>query len=301
MITKIDFHENMYNWININTDDIGDLSKSYKEYEIDDEIIAYSLDRNERPHLEYDQLNDTFVLIFNVPNQEKIDDHYETIPMTFIIKNTKLITITNNKNEYIVDKMKQHLELNTDISIFQFLFSSLFIISDAFFPLVEEMNSDRKTINDKLKEKTTKKNLLSLSDLETGIVYFVSATRQNVVLLEQVKTHMIYRVLNDSEKEQFEDALIEARQLVEMTKLASQILQQLSGTYNNVLNNNLNDTMKVLTALSILLTIPTIISGFFGMNMPLPLENEPFGWIVTIVLAFVLWLLLSFILHKLMK
>ncbi|HCX6194971.1 TPA: magnesium transporter CorA family protein, partial [Listeria monocytogenes] len=69
------------------------------------------------------------------------------------------------------------------------------------------------------------KNLLSLSDLETGIVYFVSASKQNAALLEQMKAHLIYRELNEVEKEQFEDALIEARQLVEMTGLSSQILQ----------------------------------------------------------------------------
>lgn len=143
--------------------------------------------------------------------------------------------------------------------------------------MVEEINRDRKLINDKLKLKITKQNLLSLSNLETGVVYFVSASRQNTILLEQVKTHMIYRALDESEKEQFEDALIEAKQLIEMTQVSSQILQQLSGTYNNVLNNNLNDTMKILTALSILLTVPTIITGFFGMNMPLPLENNPIG------------------------
>lgn len=221
--------------------------------------------------------------------------------MTFLIKDLQLITITNSKNQYVIDKMKTYLDRNPNITIFKFLFSSLFIITDSYFPFVEEMNRDRKTINDKLKEKTTKQNLLSLSDLETGIVYFVSASRQNVVLLEQVKTHIIYRALDDGEKEQFEDTLIEAKQLVEMTKLSSQILQQLSGTYNNVLNNNLNDTMKTLTVLSILLTIPTIISGFFVMNMPLPLENNAFGWIITLIISIILWFILSLVLRRLMK
>ncbi|HBJ8723686.1 TPA: magnesium transporter CorA family protein, partial [Listeria monocytogenes] len=193
------------------------------------------------------------------------------------------------------------LKESDDVTIFQFLFSSSYFIMDAFFPYVEEMDTDRRTINDKLKIKTTKKNLLSLSDLETGIVYFVSASKQNAVLLEQMKAHLIYRELNEVEKEQFEDALIEARQLVEMTGLSSQILQQLSGTYNNILNNNLNDTMKILTALSILLTVPTIITGFFGMNMPLPLEHNTFGWIVTIFISVILWFGLSFILRKLMR
>lgn len=143
--------------------------------------------------------------------------------------------------------------------------------------------------------------MLSLSDLETGIVYFLSASKQNAALLEQMKTHLIYREMNEVEKEQFEDALIEARQLVEMTELSSQILQQLSGTYNNILNNNLNDTMKILTALSILLTVPTIITGFFGMNMPLPLEHNAFGWMVAIFISVLLWFGLSFVLRKLMK
>ncbi|HCJ4363037.1 TPA: magnesium transporter CorA family protein, partial [Listeria innocua] len=289
------FGNELYNWININTDKADNLEDIYATYDIDEEVIAYSLDRNERAHFEYDQKSDTFVVVFNVPDQRKIDNHYETIPMVYIIKDKQLLTITNKNNQYIVKKMNKYLKENEDVTILQFLFSSLYLVMDSFFPYVEEMDIDRKTINDKLKIKTTKKNLLSLSDLETGIVYFLSASKQNAALLEQMKTHVIFRKLNEVEKEQFEDALIEARQLVEMTELSSQILQQLSGTYNNILNNNLNDTMKILTALSILLTVPTIITGFFGMNMPLPLEHNAFGWIVAIFISVLLWFGLSFI------
>ncbi|HBM3471254.1 TPA: magnesium transporter CorA family protein [Listeria innocua] len=295
------FGNELYNWININTDKANNLEDIYATYDIDEEVIAYSLDRNERAHFEYDQKSDTFVVVFNVPDQRKIDNHYETIPMVYIIKDKQLLTITNKNNQYIVKKMNKYLKENEDVTILQFLFSSLYLVMDSFFPYVEEMDIDRKTINDKLKIKTTKKNLLSLSDLETGIVYFLSASKQNAALLEQMKTHVIFRKLNEVEKEQFEDALIEARQLVEMTELSSQILQQLSGTYNNILNNNLNDTMKILTALSILLTVPTIITGFFGMNMPLPLEHNAFGWIVAIFISVLLWFGLSFILRKLMR
>lgn len=97
----------------------------------------------------------------------------------------------------------------------------------------------------------------------------MTATKQNAVLLEQVKAQAIFSSFTDKEKEELDDALIEARQAVEMTRLSSEILDQLSGTYNNLLNNNLNDTMKILTIWSLLLTIPTIVTGFFGMNVPL--------------------------------
>jgi Mg2+ and Co2+ transporter CorA len=301
MVTKIPFNNNQYSWVNINTDDKEELSDLYTEYGIDDEIIEYSLDKNERAHLDYEARTNTFVLIFNIPNRQKIDNHYETLPMTFIIKENRLITVTNRKTQYVFFEMKKYIEAYPDVTMFKFLFSSLFIITDFFFPYVEEMNADRKKVNDKLKEKTSKQNLLLLSDLETGIVYFVSASKQNVVLLEQVKTHLIYKGLSDIEKEELDDALIEARQLVEMTQLSSQILQQLSGTYTNILNNNLNEGMRILTVLSVLLTIPTIITGFFGMNMPLPLENNTFGWIITIIISVFLWFALSFALRKIMK
>ncbi|GGC81374.1 magnesium transporter CorA family protein [Enterococcus wangshanyuanii] len=301
MITKTALSQKGDYWMNITTDEKETLTKFYQEYKIDEEIVAYSLDKNERAHLDYDKNTNTFVLIFNVPKLEKIDDHYETVPMTFIVKDTNLITVTNKTNHYVFYEMKKYLEKDLNTTIFSFLFGSLFTLVDLFFPYVEEMNSDRKLINNKLKDKTTKQNLLLLSDLETGIVYFVSASKQNVMLLEQVKAHYIYRLLNEEEKEELEDVLIEAKQLVEMTQLSSQILQQLSGTYNNVLNNNLNDTMKILTVLSILLTIPTIITGFFGMNMPLPLEHNVFGWLITILISVALWFGLSLILRRLMK
>jgi Mg2+ and Co2+ transporter CorA len=159
---------------------------------------------------------------------------------------------------------------------------------------VEEVDSQRIQLNKKLREKTTNKNLLALSDLEIGLVYLVTATKQNAVLLEQVKAQAIFSSFTDKEKEELDDALIEARQAVEMTRLSSEILDQLSGTYNNLLNNNLNDTMKILTIWSLLLTIPTIVTGFFGMNMPLPFTHSEASWIVTVVISVALsiWLIL---------
>ncbi|MBC1763586.1 magnesium transporter CorA family protein, partial [Listeria welshimeri] len=154
------FGDKKYNWVNIDMDKSEKQDDVYQRYGIDDEVIAYSLDRNERAHFEYDQKTDTFVLVFNVPDQRKMDNHHETIPMVFMIKGRQLITLTNKNNQYIIQKMQKHLEDNTEMTIHQFLFSSLYIIMDSFFPYVEEMNIDRKTINDKLKIKTTKKNLL---------------------------------------------------------------------------------------------------------------------------------------------
>lgn len=289
------FNEEKSAWVQVDAHEVETIRLVQEKYQISDEMLTYSLDRNERARVEFDSETQAFLLIFNVPHREKTENHYETSPMTFIIKGGRLFTFTTVKTQYVNELMERILHKIPLQGEYSLLFHTLFVISDAFFPLIEEVNSQRTRLNNKLREKTTNKNLIAMSDLEIGLVYLVSATKQNAVLLQQVQAQSIYHHLNEVEKEQLEDALIEAKQAVEMTQLASQVLEQLSGAYNNLLNNNLNDTMKFLTIWSLLLTVPTIVTGFFGMNVPLPFSNSVFGWGIAMLISIVLavWMLLA--------
>ena len=287
-------------WLNIDVDTIASRPDLLSQYGLDEEIVEYALDRNERARTEYDRERNTFIIIYNVPNPIKQDYHYETVPMTFIVQPNRLITISNEANAYLIPEFSRYLDANSGVSVFTFLFASLYTVSEQYFPLVEKINQERDQLNQVLRQKTTKQNLFALSDLATGVVYFVSATKQNVVLLEQLRTQFMSRLLDATAREELEDSLIEAKQLVEMTQLTSTILHQLSGTYNNVLNNNLNDTMKLLTIVSILLTIPDIITSFFGMNMPLPFEQDAMGWVYILLISAVGWVIGLRILNYLM-
>ena len=287
-------------WLNIDVDTIASRPDLLSQYDLDEEIVEYALDRNERARTEYDRERNTFIIIYNVPNPIKQDYHYETVPMTFIVQPNRLITISNEANAYLIPEFSRYLDANFGVSVFTFLFASLYTVSEQYFPLVEKINQERDQLNQVLRQKTTKQNLFALSDLATGVVYFVSATKQNVVLLEQLRTQFMSRLLDETAREELEDSLIEAKQLVEMTQLTSTILHQLSGTYNNVLNNNLNDTMKLLTIVSILLTIPDIITSFFGMNMPLPFEQDAMGWVYILLISAVGWVIGLRILNYLM-
>lgn len=282
-------------WLNVPRDDVMGIKNLKEEYGISDEMLTYSLDKNERARVEYDTLDDILLLVTNIPHQQKIENHYETSPVAFILKENGLFTFTTQNTEYVIRLIRSILDRDSEINVYSLLFRTLFLISDSFFPLIEEVNSERQRLNQKLREKTTNRNLLALSDLEVGLVYLVTGTKQNVVLLEQIKALAIYRKLTEKEKEQLDDALIEAKQAVEMTNLASQILDQLSGTYNNLLNNNLNDTMKFLTVWSLILTVPTIVTGFFGMNLQLPFTHSVFGWGIALFISLILsvWMLIA--------
>ena len=140
--------------------------------------------------------------------------------MDFILKENGIFTFTTENTGYVVRLMESLLQRTPNMSVYSLLFQTLFLISDSFFPLVEEVNSERQRLNQKLREKTSNKNVLQLSDLEIGLVYLVTGTKQNAVLIEQIKALAIYRKMSEGEKEQLDDALIEAKQAVEMTNLA---------------------------------------------------------------------------------
>ena len=288
-------------WININSDLISEYSSIYDTYEIDDEMIEYALDKNERAHMEYNRRTKTLVVIYNVLNLSKEENHYETIPLTFIVRKNQIVTISNSQNEYIIDAIVEELEENLHWNVFNLLLHSLFVISEHYFPVIEKLNKEQQNISKLLRKKTTKNNLFALSDLEIGGMYLVSATKQNAVVLEQLKTQQAFKEFDDFEREQLEDNIIEAKQLVEMTDLHLQILRQISGTYNNVLNNNLNDTMKFLTVISILMTIPDIVTGFFGMNVQIPLTELRYGWAIILFIIALGWMGALKVIQKLMK
>lgn len=284
-------------WINIDSDLIAETSQLYQKYGIDQETIEYALDKNERAHMDYNRENGTVTFIYNVLDMEKEKEYYETIPMTFIVQGPRLVTISNRDNAYIIAQMERYVDAHESLSTFKLLFAGLEMISNAYYPIIERLDKLKDEITRLLRKTTTSKNLYALSDVETGMVYLASAAKQNRMLLEHIKAHLIYRQFDDVEKEQFDDAMIEARQLVYMTELNCQVLQQLSSSYNNILNNNLNDNLTTLTILEALLAVLAVVTGFFGMNVPLPFTNDPNAWLYISIASFVLWIILSRILR----
>lgn len=272
------------------------------DYQLDTEAITYALDKNERAHLDYDSDKNRLLIVYNALNLNKDDNHYETIPITFIATNDSLIAIVNEENRYIIDLISAALDRFDKPSIFKLLFIALTLISNRYFPIMDEIDREKDRLNSLLRKTTTKDSLLALSDLESGSVYILAAANQNVLLLEQLKQHPRFKHLKEDEAEQLDDALIEARQLASMSQLHSQILQQLSSTFNNVLNNNLNDNLTTLTILSILLAVWAVITGFFGMNVPLPFSTDKYAWIYITLASLLIWgigsLLLKYLINK---
>lgn len=289
---------NRWQWHHVNTDDKQAMAAARQTYDLTQEQTGYAGDRYERAHVEYDSLTATFLLVFNIPDADADAAQEEQHQMTFLIKDGGLLTFGHHDADPIVAALTQAFDAPKSLTAYQFLLESLYLITQRFMPLVQKADGARHEVQQALRDKTTRKRLLQLSDLETNALYLGNATKQNESVLEQLKGTTVYHGFTPVEKERLEDVLIEARQLSEMTQLGSQNLAQLGDTYNNILNNNLNDTMKFLTIWSIVLTAPTIVSGFFGQNVPLPFEHSPMGWLITVGLTIALAAVLGILMAR---
>ena len=287
-----------YYWRVVDVSNITDVETLENKFDLTEEMSEYVLDSNERARVDYDGKN-LFVVI-HVPAFTQNDGHYETRSIKFFVNTDSIFMFVTYDTNCIVPQIERLIDVEEASSPMMMLFLSLFVISDSFLPILDKLNEERLHLNRRLRTNTNNQGIWDLSDLEVGLIYLGAATRQNVVAIRQMRITSAIKKCSAAEKEQLEDAYIEAKQAGEMADMASSIVEQMSGMYNNLINIRLNETMRIMTVWSLLMTIPTIISGFFGMNVDLPLTTMKGGWIlITFITAVLLWIMWKFIWKKL--
>ena len=287
-----------YYWRVEDVSNIADVETLETKFDLTEEMAEYVLDSNERARVEYDGKN-LFVVI-HVPAFTQNNGHYETRSIKFFVNSESVFMFVTYDTNYIVPQIEKYIKAEEASSPMMLLFLSLFVISDSFMPILDKLNEERLHLNRRLRMNTNNQGIWDLSDLEVGLIYLGAATRQNVVAIRQMRITSAIKKCNEAEKEELEDAYIEAKQASDMADMAASIVEQMSGMYNNLINIKLNETMRIMTIWSLLMTIPTVISGFFGMNVDLPFAKMEGGWIlISVITAVLLWVMWKFIWKKL--
>jgi magnesium transporter corA len=285
-------------WRVVDVSNIADVGTLETKFDLTEEMAEYVLDSNERARVEYDGKN--LLVVIHVPAFIQNNGHYETRSIKFFVNSESIFMFVTYDTNYIVPQIEKYIKAEEASTPMMLLFLSLFVISDSFLPILDKLNEERLHLNRRLRMNTNNQGIWDLSDLEVGLIYLGAATRQNVVAIRQMRITSAIKKCNEAEKEELEDAYIEAKQASDMADMASSIVEQMSGMYNNLINIKLNETMRIMTIWSLLMTIPTVISGFFGMNVDLPFSKMEGGWIlITVITALLLWAMWKFIWKKL--
>jgi len=283
-------------WINLADPTEEELQFVKKTLLIDDDFLRAALDKEEISRVETDDDTGYALITLDVPIfiQDKAITTYSTIPVGIIETQDNIVTVCLQKNQIIEDFVNGKIKnVFTNLRT-RFIFQLLYHIATRFLLYLRRIDKCRIVIEKKLQQTMQNQGLIQLQDLDKSLVFFSTSLRANMMVLEKIQRGRILK-LYDDDAELLEDVLIEVEQAIEMSNIYSNILSGTMGAFSSIISNNMNTIMKILTSITILLAIPTMISGFYGMNVSnLPMPTFGFSMLVSVLItAFV-----AFILYK---
>lgn len=259
-------------WINLERPTEKEIETVVSATGVFEEYIRYSLDEEERARVEFEE-NETLIIL-DMPYTFKDDDteKMSTIPMGIIMLEDYVITVCSVNND-IIDKM---VKLNKRI-LYSYKKSRLAIqiilnIAKEFLRRLRIIEKQLDRLKDDAKKAAKNKEVFKLLEIQNTLVYFTTSLKGNEVIMERIMRMPSFKKYEEDE-DVLEDAIIENRQAIEMANIYSQITMGLVDAFGSIISNNLNEVMKFLASLTIILSIPTMIYSFYGMNVELPFAN----------------------------
>lgn len=276
-------------WLELTSPTNDEIDKVVEKTLVDKDLILKMLDDEERPRVE--QSGNATLIVIDTPYLEKDEkgSNYKTYPLGIIITdNNYVITVSSKRIELLNDFKKNKVKDFRTAKKTRFLIQILLRTSKYYLRALKQVYNDMEEAEQVLKKSTENRDLINLLEVEKTLVYFITSLKANDLVLEKLSKGTILP-LYEGDLDLLEDAIIENKQAIEMSTIYRDILSSITDTYATIVSNNLNYIMKFLAGATIVLSIPTMISSFLGMNVPL-------GSIMTYNQAFILITVLSVVL-----
>lgn len=287
-------------WINLVSPSNEEIKRVCEAINIQPDFIQYSLDLEEKARIDIEEDDSTVLFIVDVPTIEKDKESsmYTTIPLGMIVvRDDFFITVCSIKNKVIENFEKKQAKNFATYKKSRFILQLLYTNSSFFLNYLKQINKEIEVTESKLKDSLRNEELLKMLSLEKSLVYFTTSLRSNELVMEKTMRGKVIK-LYDEDEDLLEDAIIENKQAIEMGKIYSDILSGTMDAYASLISNNLNVVMKFLASITLVISVPTMISSFWGMNVDLPLMNSRFGFIIIITISVILTLLVTWWLKK---
>ena len=267
------FEENC--WIHLLHPTEEELQRVIQELGVDSGLLRAALDEEESSRI--DSEDGQTLIIIDLPYVEQSDAvTYSTFPLGILMAKKYIITVSL-KESFIIEEFQEGLVRNVRTEQkTNFLFRLLLRVANRYLQYLKQIDKLYNHMERQLYRAQRNKELIQLLDLEKSLVYFNTSLKSNEMTLEKILRGRII-TLYEEDQDLLEDVLIEVRQAIEMASIYSSIISGMMDAFASVISNNLNVTMKVLTSVTILLTLPNIVFSFYGMNVAnLPLDH--FWW-----------------------
>ena len=287
-------------WIALTNPTASEIIDIADAYQIDPDHLKAPLDEEERSRIE---VEDEYTLVLvDIPSIEERSgkDWFVTIPLAIIMANDVLITVCLEETPVLTSFMDGRVRDFHTFMKTRFILQILYKNATQYLQYLRIIDKKSEVIERKLHQSQKNEELIELLELEKSLVYFTTSLRSNEVVLEKLlRTEKIKKYPEDTDL--LEDVIVENKQAIEMANIYSGILSGTMDAFASVISNNLNIVMKFLATVTIVMSIPTMVASFYGMNVNsrgMPFANNPYGFVIVLGFALALSLLIGDIFNK---
>lgn len=289
-----DFEEGA--WVNLINPNNEELNRVSNTLNIEMEFLKAALDEEEKSRIE--NMNGKTLIIVDIPIVEENGEKelYVTIPLAIILIKHLIITICLKDNILLNDFKNNKVKMFFTQFRTRFVLQILLKNANCYLHYLRNINKTSSCLEQRLYRSMKNNELIKMLQLEKSLVYFSTSLKSNEIVLEKlVKYEYVKNYPEDAEL--LEDVIIENKQAIEMANIYSSVLSGTMGTVASLISNNVNIVMKVLTSITIVMSIPTMISSFFGMNVDMPLKAQYSFWII-VGFSIIVSSIVGFILYR---
>ncbi|MGL6063903.1 MAG: magnesium transporter CorA family protein [Fusobacteriaceae bacterium] len=287
-------------WINLVSPSHEEIIELAEMLGVEEQSLMAALDTEERPRIEIEDKE--ILIIVDVPYLEKSTKtrsgiSYTTLPLGIVITPENIITIASAEVSLLATfKTGVHKGIVTSKKT-AFLLQMLYRNAANYLIYLRNIEKQSKEWETELYKSMRNSELLAILELEKSLVYFSTSLKTNESVLERLSRLSIVKKYPD-DLEILEDAIIENKQAIEMAKIYSDVLSVVMDVFASVISNNFNVLMKRLTSITIVMGVPTILSGIWGMNVGVPLGSSKIGFLAVISFITLISIIVALILRK---
>ncbi|MGL5615266.1 MAG: magnesium transporter CorA family protein [Sarcina sp.] len=261
-------------WINLVAPSKEELLIISKKTGVPLNFLQAPLDDEETSRIDIE--DDVLLILVDIPFTEVEENSltYDTYPLGIIHTKNEIITVClkNSKliNDFSLNKVKSFYSFKKS----RFILQILNRVSTYYLIYLRQIDKKSLMLEKRLHKSMKNRELVHLHSLQKSLVYFSTSLKANETTLEKMlKLDIIQKYEQD--KDILEDVIIENKQAIEMTHIYSNILNNTMSFFSSVISNNFNSVAKILTSATMILSLFTIVSGIYGMNVSLPFSDNP--------------------------
>lgn len=287
-------------WIDLEKPTEKEIDYVIKETGVDETLLKYALDEEETSHI--DTEDDQILVSINMPITErnKRGKVYTTMPLgILVVRDDYVITISSSKFS-LIEMLSRKKTIVGEIATYKksrLAFQLIYITSVEFLRYLTYISRDMEKFEDNLTKSMSNKELLNLINYQKSMIFFNTALKTNQAVMERLRRGKLIKLYEEDE-DILEDAVIENRQAMEMATTYSEILNGMTDIFGTVVSNNLNNVMKLLTSITLIISIPTLITSFMGMNVDFPFNTSTNGFYAIVGLTAAITTIVAIWLNK---